>query len=334
MEFRKYARFLMVPLLVFVFVSFESRMSLGATKKMLTWGTTSTTSGTFTYFPAAAKFLNDKIPEINVTVRSTGGSVHNVRLIENREIDIGAIDTNVAWNAVQGKGPFEGKPFQDAALRLLYVLQVNALQFVVSEKSGVKTIYDLEGKLYTPGGQGSSTEQVVMDIFRILGVHPKFRRSDYPDAVEAMKDGRIVGFGKLGAPDSMVLDVASVMKIGILSFTEAELEKIMKNVPGFRRIIVPAGTYAGIGEVKTIANEWSDFVRKDFPADLAYKILKTIWENKTEIRQASPTFVGDQLIKVSLGVNVGFLHPGAVRFYREMGFTVPKILIPPEMEGK
>lgn len=42
-------------------------------------------------------------------------------------------------------------------------------------------------------------------------------------------------------------------------------------------------------------------------------------------------FVGDRLVEVSLGVKANYMHPGAIKFYRELGLTVPKILIPPEM---
>lgn len=75
-------------------------------------------------------------------------------------------------------------------------------------------------------------------------------------------------------------------------------------------------------------------MRKDFPAELAYKIVKTIWENRVEIKKAAPTFLDDRLTEVSLGVKTNYMHPGAVKFYRELGLTVPKNLIPPEMGEK
>lgn len=305
--------------------------SPAAEKKPLTWGTTSTTSGTFTYYVAAAKVLNGKIPEINLTIRSTGGGVHNTRLLEKREVDIGALDTRLAWDAIQGMGPFKEK-FPD--IRLLNVSAVNPLQFVVSEKSGIKDIYGLEGKLYCPGMLGGTTEQIGMEVCRIFGVRPKLRHMSYADALEAMKNETIVGFVKYGAPDSSILDVASAMKIRILSFSEGDMEKILKNVVGLRRIVVPAGTYPGVGEFKTVANEWSDYVRKEFPAELAYKIVKNIWENRADIKLANPMFLEDAFPEVTTKVRVTYLHPGAVKFYREIGLTVSKPLIPPEMGEK
>jgi TRAP-type uncharacterized transport system substrate-binding protein len=41
-------------------------------------------------------------------------------------------------------------------------------------------------------------------------------------------------------------------------------------------------------------------------------------------------------VEISLAVKTPgiYLHPGAVKFYRELGMTVPKNLIPPEMGEK
>lgn len=316
---------------IFLFFIFSGTCeSLAGEKKALTWGTAPTTSGTFTYWVAAAKIFNEKIPEVNIMVRSTGASVHNARLLEKREVDMGAVDTRTLWEAIQGKGSFEGKPFSD--LRLLYVNMTNAYQFVVSEKSGIKDIYGLEGKLFTPGILGSSAEKTAMDIFRILRVNAKLRHASYADALEAMKNEMIVGFGKYGVPDSSILDIGSVMKIRIISLNDNDIEKITKNVVGLRKTFVPSGIYPGVGEFKTVENEYCEYVRPDFPADLAYKIVKTLWENRAEIRRINAQFIGDRVTEVTLGIKVGYLHPGAIRFYRELGLTVPKNLIPPEME--
>ena len=306
--------------------------SWAAEKKAVTWGSTASTSGLFAYFVATAKILNDRIPEMNVTVRSTGAGVHNARLMAQQEVDIGAIETGLIDEAMKGEGPFKGKP--NPGLRLLYVNMTNALQFIVSEKSGVKDAYGLEGKSYTPGMLGSGAERAAIGIFRTLNIQPKLRHMSYADAIEAMKNEQIIGFVKYGIRDASILDVASAMKIRFISFSDRDMEKIIKNVPGFRKTMVPAGLYPGMGAFQTMENEWGDYVHKEFPELLAYKIVKTIWENRAEIQKTSPVFVGDRLPDVALGVKVGYLHPGAIKFYRELGLTVPKNLIPPEMGGK
>ena len=290
------------------------------------------TSGAFPLYVVTAKMFNDKNPDIRVTVRETGGGVHNFRLMEKREIDFGMNDTRGAWDAMNGQGSFVGKPFPD--IRLLYVIQVNPLQFIVSGNSGVKDVYGLEGKVYCPGQRGGTTEQVGMEIFKQLGVHPKLHYASYADAVESMKNERIVGFVKYNVPDSSVLDVASVMKIRILSFSKEDLDKILKNVVGLKEVVVPAGAYPGVGEFRTVKNEWGVYARKEFSAEMAYKWVKSAWENRAEIYRACSLVLKDDIPEVTLGVKIGYLHPGAIKFYRELGLTVPQHLIPPEMVEK
>jgi TRAP transporter TAXI family solute receptor len=322
-------------LLIFVLLTIlGSNHSFAVDKKALTWGTTATTSGAFTYFVVAAKILNEKIPEINITVRSTGASVHNTRLMEKREIDMGGVDTKTAWEAMQGKGTFEGKPFPD--LRLLYVINyTNPLQFVVSEKSGIKDIYGLEGKSFTPGAIGMSAEKITTEIFSILGVRPKLRHASYADALESMRNEMIVGFSKLACPDSSILEIGSVMKIKILSLGDNDINKIVNNSAGLSPTVVPSGMYPGIDAFKTVENQWCDFARKDLPTELAYKIVRTLWENRAEIRKTHLIFVGDRMAELALTPKTAvFLHPGAIKFYRELGYTVPKSLVPPEMGEK
>ena len=223
----------MVSLVSLLFILFGSQNSMSAEKQLLTWGTTSRTSGLFPYFVLTAKILNEKIPDVRITVRSTTSGTHNGKLLEKKEVDIGAVDTITVWDAIHGQGNFEGAPFSD--FRLLYVNMTNKFQIVVSEKSGVKDIYGLNGKAFTPG----MPERLVMRMFNLLGIRPKIRQSGYADAVEQMKNEMIVGFAKFGVPDASIMDVASTMKIRLISFSDQEVEKIVGNISGLRKTVVP-----------------------------------------------------------------------------------------------
>jgi uncharacterized protein len=329
-------QFCLVFLFCIAIVVSGANESLAAQKKMLTWGTSPAATSSFVYFTTAAKILNEKIPEINITVRATGAGVQNVNLLEKGEVDMGATDTGIAHEAYQGKGVFQGKPYRD--LRLLFVGHAaNPFNFVVTEKSGVKDVYGLEGKLFTPGPLGSGAEKNATDIFRILGVRPNIRQSSWADAMQAIQDGRIIGYSRFGAiPDAGVLETMSTTKIRLLSFSDGDIEKIVKNTIGLRKIAVPSGAYAGIDGFMTVTNEFSDFATKDLPADIAYKIIKVMLENGAEIKRALSSYSGDKLVEVTLGVKTEFvyLHPGVVKFCRDKGYVVPKNLIPPEMGEK
>jgi TRAP-type uncharacterized transport system substrate-binding protein len=62
--------------------------------------------------------------------------------------------------------------------------------------------------------------------------------------------------------------------------------------------------------------------QKDVPDDLVYKIVKTVFDNHKELVKA------ESLAKETVPTNIGRdevlpLHPGAVRYYREIGIPIP-----------
>ena len=310
---------------------FPADHTIAAGKKSLTWGTTAATSGVFPYYVYAGKVLNGKIPEINITVRPTGGGVQNIRLLMKNEIDIGSTSTATSWEVLNGTGPFKGTPYKD--LRLLDIMMTNGLQIVVSKESGIKTIYDLEGKKFSPGQAGGSIERYVSQILNVLGVRPDIRKMTYVDAVEAMKDRRIVGIAKMGVPDASIMNIASAIKIHIISFSEKDRDKVVNNVIGLAKSPeYPAGIYSGVGAFKTFNNEWCNFVNKDFPEEIAYKIVKTLYENRADFKKMDKRCLGKRFAPTLLGVKRNYIHPGAIKYFRESGFDIPKEAIPPEMK--
>lgn len=313
-------------LIGFLLISFAPCQA--AERYFITWGTTSPVSVVYSYYGVLAKVLSEEYPEFNVTLRATGASVENTKLLQKGQVEFGGADSKTMWEARNGEGPFKGSPYLDA--RVIYPIAVSPLQFCVSEASGVKDVYGLEGKPFTPGQRGASSEVATMDVFRILGVQPKIRYSSWADAVEAMKDKRIVGFSKYGAPDAMFLEVASVMKIRFLSFSDADIKKIVENTVGLRKGSVPAGTYSGIGEFHTVTNEYLEYARKDIPDDVVYKIVKAVWKHRATLKKGYPAMPGDKSPEITLATTTCPMHPGAIKWYREMGYTVPKILYPLE----
>lgn len=70
---------------------------------------------------------------------------------------------------------------------------------------------------------------------------------------------------------------------------------------------------------------------KSFPADLAYKITKAVWEGREETYAAWSAVRGNNYPEMTLQYAKAPLHPGAVRYLRELGLNVPANLLPPEM---
>ena len=92
-------------------------------------------------------------------------------------------------------------------------------------------------------------------LFNIFGVSPKIRPMGYVDAVEAIKNEPIVDLSKMAVPDSSILDIASARRIRIFSFSNSEVEKIIGNSVGLRKIVAPSDKYPVMGKFKTFEDE-------------------------------------------------------------------------------
>jgi TRAP-type uncharacterized transport system substrate-binding protein len=78
-----------------------------------------------------------------------------------------------------------------------------------------------------------------------------------------------------------------------------------------------------------------DMVDKSVPEDVVYKIMKAVYEKRMDMVKvdASRREGGfADFPKLTMEYCDVYLHPGAVKFYREIGHKVPEKLIPPEMK--
>ena len=97
--------------LVAAFVVTSAGASFAATR-FVTMGTGGVTG---VYYPtggAISKLVNNKRNEYNLrmTVESTGGSVFNVNAIAAGDLEMGVVQSDLQYQAYNGKGEWEGKP--------------------------------------------------------------------------------------------------------------------------------------------------------------------------------------------------------------------------------
>lgn len=304
--------------------------ALAASKKLLAMGTTQSSSSHYAYFVAVAKVINTNLPDVNITVVETGASVDNINRINKGELDLGMTTIHLQYQAYHGLGPWKGKPIKDQYV--LWVYQPAPQNFVVREDSGVKSVYDLAGKPFNPGMRGSATEKTVEAILDALGVTPKYYRGGTEDAVAAIKDKRIVGYVKSGAGlnslDASTLDIATFTSIRLLGFTAEDINKVQAKYPYLSPITVPKGIYKEIPSYQTFAMLIGAVVKKNLPEEFVYRMVKAVWEGFDEQVAAFPSVKGINLPKLTLETCTVPLHPGAIKYYRELGLKVPGNLIP------
>jgi hypothetical protein len=92
---------------------------------------------------------------------------------------------------------------------------------------------------------------------------------------------------------------------------------------------IPAGTYSNQvgGDTRTTAANSYIVVRKKLDTNLVYKMVKATWENLDEIHKSASVLKTLSKSNPLAGVNLP-LHPGAAKYYKEIGFKVPAHLLP------
>lgn len=146
---------------------------------------------------------------------------------------------------------------------------------------------------------------------------------DLSEGVQAVKNRRAVGFSTASSPPAaLVTEIAATMPVRLLELPDDDYAKVSKK---FARYVIPAGTYSGVdSDVKTISLLVGLYTKASLPEETAYIITKSFWENRPVWEKAHPAM---KLLKMD-GVNdlVAKVHPGALRYYEEIGFKVKESL--------
>jgi hypothetical protein len=158
-------------------------------------------------------------------------------------------------------------------------------------------------------------------------------------SVDAMKSGVVKGWFKAGFKDAAILDLESTMDINILPIDREMIDKMNAKYPGHGlMMMVPGGLFKAIErEQLSFAYVISDFVHKDVPEEVVYKIVKAVWDKRKELIKPLTTLKEgrfDDMYKMAVEYDLGVpFHPGAAKFYREtLKVKIPEKLLPPEMK--
>jgi TRAP transporter TAXI family solute receptor len=297
-----------------------------AAQKMLV-GSTSASSSHYGYFVAVSQVINEKVPGVETSVVETGATVDNLRRFARKQIDIGLVTTNVLSQAYYGKQDFKGRPVKS---KLLWVYVIAPQNAIVRKDSGITDLAGLNGKRFNPGLKGSATEKTSEAVFNVLGITPDYVRGSTTDIVTAVKDSHIVGYVKSGAGlkiDASSRDISTFTPIRILSLNSDQAGRIQKEMPELSIVDVPAGAGPDIGAYSTWGFAVACSAGLDLDEETAYQIVKAVCEDKTIQASAMASVKGTDFVDMTLKYATSPLHPGAIKYFKEVGASIPDRLI-------
>lgn len=305
-------------------------------KQYMTMAAVASSSGLFPYVVSIGKVINTYVPEYSITVSESGGNVDNTKRLRNGEVKIANSISNTDYESYTGTGTtFNGDPFTD--FRILWYYEKSPIQICVAKDAGIKSIWDLDGKSFNPGGTGTAASVVIHAAFDALGIKPNYFEAGQADAADAYANRQIVGTVKTGPyPDSFVMQINASRPCDILSISDADMAKILAAIPSVKTAVVPAGVYSGIDhEANTVSTYQGIQVNMDFPQEVGYKFFKAMWEDGKSIWQSAyPVGANNDVPDMTIQAASTPLHAGTVQYLKEHGYTIPANLIPPEYNEK
>ena len=280
-----------------------------------------------TYYPIGggmADVISKALPDVQVTAETGNASQANLNLIGTHHIEMAMVQNDVAAFAYDGKFMFQ-TPYKN--VRAIASLYPETVQAIAMKKSGVTSIRDLPGKRVSVGAPGSGVQVDVSLIFKSLGYKYSDVNADFLDfnlTTERMKDGQLdVGFVVAGYPTASIMDLATLHDMTLIEFDDAMIEELHAQYPFFVKDVVPAGTYRGVDKnVQTVAVQAMWVCDADLPENLVYRITKAFWENIADVQKVHAKGKLITLDTALDGISVP-MHPGAARYYNEIGMKVP-----------
>lgn len=280
-----------------------------------------------TYYPLGgglAELISSQIDGYKAVAEVTGASVENMGLIHRQDSDLAIALADTVHQAFHGGDRFNGNKLDVVAIASLYP---NAVQIVTLADSGITSLSDLKGKRVSVGAPGSGTEVNAKALLESNGMSFEdfdVRGLNFNESADALRDGDIdAGFWSVGPPTSSIVSLANTRDIALVSLSKEEVANAREAVAVFAPYKLRAGIYEGlenptmtigIPNVLTVNTAMSD--------DLAYKITRLLFEKVEDLRAIHPA-ADDTTVEFSLESTPIPLHPGAIRYYEEIGESIP-----------
>jgi len=302
---------------------------------------TASTGGT--YYPvgvALSTLVKVKLQpkqKIGMSAINSAGSGENIKLLRENEVQFAILQGLYGAYAWNGTGPIESEGPQKN-LRSVSMLWQNVEHYAVLKKFAktgtISDIVALKGEAMSMGKKNSGTLGSNTVILGNLGVDIEKDYNliyvGYGPTADALQNGQISGFGiPAGVPASAVTKAMANLgdDMAILDLTDEQMQQADGGLGLWTRYVIPAETYPGQKkDINTIAQPNFLGVRADVDEDAVYQITKTVYENLPFLNAIHGATKAMAIEKAIAGLPMP-LHPGAARYYQEVGIEIPARLL-------
>ena len=297
----------------------------------LVFSTGGTTGTYYAFGGEIAALLTSKIDGLEVTAQASGGSKANILAITQGEAELGWTQNDVMSYAFQGTEDFGNQKVETfSAIGAIYP---EVVHLVVAKDSDITKVEDLKGRNVGVGAVGSGVYFNAIQILEIAGlslsdIAPHYL--NFSESADSFQNRQVDAFFAVsGFPNASIVDVALKRPVTLLTFEGAQMEALQSKYSYYVTDVIPAGTYDGLdSDVVVPAITAVMVASNELDENLVYQITKTLFENKDELTNAKKSYISPETAVQGVptsesdagkGVVGGTFHPGAVKYYKEIG---------------
>lgn len=263
-----------------------------------------------------------KKTDFDLVVQPAGGGPLSVpRLVASKECLLGITSAPILSDAYAGIKEFKGKKLQ--SLRAVQAGQLTLFGLITYAGTGIKTIPDLKGKRVTWNILTSEVARGVgFSEIKAYGLDPT------KDVKPLKAETTVTGINDLAAGrtdaaacslgGAKIEELATKVKPIVLPFDPDRIGVIQQEMPAiFAAVSKKVGTAIPAG-IPVVGAPEVFFAHQDLDEETVYRILKTLLESQEELKLIHRDFAEWSLEGAVKKLPLPY-HPGAIRYYKEVG---------------
>jgi len=267
-------------------------------------------------------------PGFKLTDELSAGSVANINALSAGEIQFGIAQADDQFHAVNGARDWAASGPQ-AGLRAVFSIYPETLTLIAGGDVNIKTLADVAGKRVDIGLPGSGTRRNAVGALKVNGIN---WQNDFT-ATETSLDNRLQTFME-GGIDAFFYTTghpSTEIKMATFSVRQARLIDIpvdpalLDGLPYYSITSIPAGTYPeslNQEDTLTVGVRATLLTTAATSEAIVYAVTKAAFENAEALSKLHPQYKALLEENFLDGLSAP-LHPGAAKYYREIGINVP-----------
>lgn len=290
-------------------------------QQSLQWGSSSIGSTGYVIMEGLANTVNRHSDLRNASMATSGGT-ENMQLFAEGIIQFGQT-TSTDWKpASEGQAPYPA-PIE---VHQMFAYTLFNCTPMVRADSDIQTLDDLRGRRCMPSPAGSSTATMWRVLFEAAGIHDdvEWTYGSWRETYDALRGEAVDCIPSLltnGRPAPILSELSATVPVRALPVSDEILARAREMNPGVARGEIPGGVVPGIDSTVAAASFSGVLAASpDVEADVAYEVMKAIFENEEDVRGLGVQF---QDIGLPFGTDylvAGFpVHKGAARYLKERG---------------